>query len=259
MSVAESDLEAALVPAPADPKIELAWHPVYSSLDSAVTLRRFMEHHAICVLDFMSIVKSLQRDLTSVAGVWLPPRDPEAARFINEIVLDEESDTAFEALRPGAGPKSHFEWYLAAMDEVGADVAPIERLVEELRRGTPPAQALASSELPPASIAFGRTTFELLEGPLHVRAAVFFHGREDVIPRMFLPLARSLQASGTPCELLIGYLQRHIEADGEHHGPLAERLLSSVFDGDPVREREGMAAARVALDARRNLWDALTP
>ncbi|MEM1453373.1 MAG: DUF3050 domain-containing protein, partial [Planctomycetota bacterium] len=102
----------------------LADHPVYRSLSTADDLRRFMEHHVVCVLDFMSLVKSLQRDLTSVGPVWVPPADPEAARFINEIVLDEESDAAF-----GDRPASHFEWYLAAMDQVGADTGPIRDVV----------------------------------------------------------------------------------------------------------------------------------
>ncbi|MEM9803558.1 MAG: DUF3050 domain-containing protein [Planctomycetota bacterium] len=241
---ARTDLEAA--------KARLAEHPAYGSVRTLESLRVFMEHHVVCVLDFMSIVKSLQRDLTSIGPVWLPPADPEAARFINEIVLDEESDAEF-----GDRPLSHFEWYLAAMDEVGADTAPIRGVVERLRAGEAPRDVLADCALPAASAAFGRTTFELLERPLHVRASVFFHGREDVIPRMFLPLVLEIEASGTPCGLLLGYLRRHIEADGEHHGPLAERLLESTFGGDESKRREGVEAARDALAARGALWDAV--
>lgn len=236
-------------------KAELSRHPVYRSLDSLGALRTFMEHHAVAVLDFMSLVKSLQRDLTSIGAVWLPPEDARVARFINEIVLDEESDAAFERYAPGAGPRSHFEWYLAAMDEVGADAGPIRGLVETLRAGEAPAAALAGSDLPAAAFAFGRTTFELLEGPLHVRAAVFFHGREDLIPAMFTPLLDELESGGTGCRLLRGYLERHIEADGDHHGPLAEQMLARLFAGDPEREAEGLAAASRALEARAGLWD----
>jgi len=238
-------------------KAELTRHPVYRSLDSLGALRAFMEHHAVAVLDFMSLVKSLQRDLTSIGPVWLPPADARVARFINEIVLDEESDVAFERYAPGAGPRSHFEWYLEAMDEVGADAGPIRGLVEALRAGGAPAAALAGSDLPAAAVEFGRTTFELLEGPLHVRAAVFFHGREDLIPGMFTPLLDELEGGGTGCRLLRGYLERHIEADGDHHGPLAEEMLARLFAGDPEREAEGLAAAARALEARAALWDAV--
>ncbi len=237
-------------------------HPAYRTLDSIDALRRFMEHHVICVLDFMSMVKSLQRDLTSMGPVWLPPANPEIARFINEIVLDEESDAEFPRYAMAAGlvvksPASHFEWYLAAMDEVGADSAPIREVVGRLRSGESPASVLDACGLPAASAAFGKNTFELLEGPLHVRAAVFFHGREDVIPRMFMPLVKELEASGTPCGLLLGYLERHIEADGDHHGPLARRMLDAIFGGDPRKLAEGIEAAEAALAARRSLWDAL--
>ncbi|QDV09058.1 hypothetical protein Poly30_46150 [Planctomycetes bacterium Poly30] len=245
-------------------KAALGDHPAYQALDSLSSLRRFMEHHVICVLDFMSIVKSLQRDLTSMGPVWLPPADAEVARFINEIILDEESDAEFPRYAAAAGlgrrgPASHFEWYLAAMDEVGADTGPIRGVVERLRAGEDPLKVLRSCALPDASAEFGRHTFELLCRPLHVRAAVFFHGREDVIPRMFMPLVRELQASGTPCGLLLGYLERHIQADGDHHGPLARQMLATIFGGDVAKISEGILAAEAALEARRALWDALAP
>ena len=235
-------------------KAALGHHPAYGQLTGIGPLRRFMEHHVVCVLDFMSIVKSLQRDLTSMGPVWVPPVDPEVARFINEIVLDEESDVAF----PGPTPKSHFEWYLAAMDEVGADTGPIRGVLADLRAGVGIQLALRSSGLPAPAIEFGCATFDFLEGPLHVRAAVFFHGREDVIPRMFMPLVRELKAAGTECGLLLGYLERHIEADGEHHGPLALRMMKSICgeSGGP-RWAEAEEATRRALGARRDLWDAV--
>ena len=143
------------------------------------------------------------------------------------------------------------------MEEVGADTAPILGVVEGLRAGEDPMDVLQDCALPPASATFGRHTFELLRGPLHVRAAVFFHGREDVIPRMFMPLVRELQASGTPCGLLLGYLERHIQADGDHHGPLAQRMLDAIFGGDPTKIAEGIEAAEAALEARGALWDAV--
>lgn len=233
-------------------KDALAAHPVYGAVRDLPALRTFMEHHAVCVLDFMSLLKGLQRSLTSMGPVWLPPARPEAARFINEIVLDEESDATFPLGRPG----SHFEWYLAAMDEVGADAGPIRRLCEDLAAGTPPGVALERSALPAAARRFAAHTFSLLDAPLHVRAAVFFHGREDVIPRMFLPFVAGLRDAGVPCALLLGYLERHIEADGDHHGPVAERMLEGIYGGSDVLWAEGERAAAAALGARAALWDA---
>ncbi|MEC8496011.1 MAG: DUF3050 domain-containing protein [Planctomycetota bacterium] len=230
----------------------LSEHPIYESGRTPGQLRSFMEHHVVCVLDFMSLVKSLQRDLTCMGPVWLPPANSEVARFINEIVLDEETDQEF----PGEGPGSHFEWYVEAMDEMGANTGPIRELCADLASGTPPVEALERSALPPASREFGAVTFRSLEQPLHVRAAIFLHGREDIIPGMFLPLVRELRAGGLSCELLVGYLERHIEADGEHHGPLARRLLDELCGGDPSRVSAAEQAALEAVEARRALWDA---
>ena len=89
---------------------------VYEAVRCLRSVRTFMEHHAVCVLDFMSLLKRLQVELTCVASPWTPSPDPVSARLINAIVLDEESDAAF-----GQEPRSHYGWYIAAMEEIGAD------------------------------------------------------------------------------------------------------------------------------------------
>jgi hypothetical protein len=229
----------------------LGRHPLYGAVRTREALACFMEHHVVCVLDFMSLLKSLQRELTCVEVPWVPVRRPALARLIHETVLGEESDER----SPGVFV-SHFEWYLDAMGEVGACTEPIREVVAAFRAGVPPIRALAESALPAASIAFGTHTFELLGAPLATRAAVFFHGRESVIPQMFLPLAEKLQQSGTPCDALLGYLRRHIAIDGEEHGPAAARMLRELYSDDPALELRALIAAKAALEARRALWDA---
>src|SRR5262245_55455644 len=90
-------------------------HPIYGVVDTIPPLRGFMQYHVFAVWDFMCLAKRLQRDLTSLDAVWLPPARPSLARFINSVVLGEESDVD----RDGHAT-SHFELYLSAMAEVGA-------------------------------------------------------------------------------------------------------------------------------------------
>lgn len=228
-------------------------HQLYARIGTAASLRLFMERHVVCVWDFMSLLKSLQQDLTCVRLPWLPVDDPEAARLVNEIVLDEETD-ALDGGRYG----SHFQWYLDAMTEVGCDKRPTDRLMLLLKSGWSLERALPASGLPEEACDFTRATFQLLERPLHVRAAVFFHAREDLVPRMFLRIVQGLRSQGLRCDTLIAYLERHIKTDRERHAPLAERLLGRLYFGDAARREEAVQAAIYALQARLRLWDAIT-
>jgi hypothetical protein len=211
-----------------------------------------MEHHVVCVWDFMCLLKSLQSGLTNTDWPWTPPERQDAARLVNEIVLGEESDE----IAPGVF-RSHFEWYLEAMDEVGADRGPIDRLIRGLRRGTPWQKVLDESGLPLAARGFVETTLRFAAGPLHVRAAAFFHGREALIPMMFVTLVQRLRGDGQPCETLNAYLERHVEVDGGEHGPMAERLLESLVAGDRGLAAEAEQAALTSLRARYRLWSAV--
>ncbi len=234
-------------------RARLRTHRIYDVIRSPAALRTFVEHHVICVLDFMSLLKSLQQELTCVTVPWAPTKDPESARLIHRIVLDEETDT-----RADGRVMSHFAWYLEAMDEIGADSAPARGLVEILTSGTALADALRASALPPAARAFGEATAAFLQRPLHARAAAFFHGREEVIPEVFVAILDGLERQGLSCEALREYLQRHIDVDGDDHGPLAEQLLVRLFGHDAALRREATDTAVESLAARERLWDAIT-
>ena len=101
----------------------LASHPIYAAIQSEQQLRLFMESHVFAVWDFMSLLKALQRSLTCVDVPWVPSRHAASRRFINEIVLGEESDEYQHR------PLSHFEIYLEAMQALDADTAPINALL----------------------------------------------------------------------------------------------------------------------------------
>src|SRR5689334_17205078 len=80
-------------------------HEMYSRLASREAIVTFMEHHVYAVWDFMSLLKSLQRNLTCVDVPWVPTGPTASRRLINDIVLVEESDEL------AGGFISHFELY----------------------------------------------------------------------------------------------------------------------------------------------------
>ncbi|MBZ9783652.1 DUF3050 domain-containing protein [Pseudomonas sp. REP124] len=234
-------------------KAELSSHPIFSEINSLSILQRFMESHVFAVWDFMSLTKRLQQELTCTRLPWLPPRDPQAARLINEIVLGEESDD-----RPAQGHYSHFELYLDAMREVGACTATVERFVALQQEGVSYDVALQSVEVEPAAARFVRHTLHTaLHAPGHSVAAAFLHGRESVIPQMFQRILDDWGIGIEQAPTFRYYLERHIEVDSEDHGPAAEKLLARLVDGDPQREQEVYASALAAVESRIALWDGL--
>jgi hypothetical protein len=234
-------------------KSELSAHPIFSEISSLSVLQRFMETHVFAVWDFMSLTKRLQQELTCTRLPWLPPRDPQAARLINEIVLGEESDD-----RPGQGHYSHFELYLDAMREVGASTDAVERFVALQQEGVSYDVALQSVDVEQAAARFVRHTLHTaLHAPSHSVAAAFLHGRESVIPQMFQRILDDWGIGIEQAPTFRYYLERHIEVDSEDHGPAAEELLARLVDGNPQRQEDVYASAIAAVESRIALWDGL--
>ena len=67
-------------------------HSVYSQVKDLASLKVFMGFHVFAVWDFMTLLKSLQKQITCVQTPWFPLEDTFSARFVNEIVLAEETD-----------------------------------------------------------------------------------------------------------------------------------------------------------------------
>lgn len=234
-------------------KSALSNHPIFSEIDSIQVLRRFMETHVFAVWDFMSLTKRLQQELTCTQLPWLPPRDPKAARLINEIVLGEESDAKLNH-----GHYSHFELYLDAMREVGANTLPIERFVALQKEGISYETALQTVGAGQAAYCFVKHTLDTaLHAPAHRVAAAFLHGRESVIPLMFQRILDDWGITVEQAPTFRYYLQRHIDVDSEDHGPAAQALLARLVNGDEQRQRDVYEAAIAAVESRIALWDKL--
>jgi hypothetical protein len=152
---------------------------------------------------------------------------------------------------------SHFELYLQAMEQAGADTIPVRSLVQSLVEGMPVEKAI-SLHTPNESVReFLRFTFDTISsGKIHAIAAVFTFGREDLIPDLFLPIIRNFPDTlGRDLHIFKYYLERHIEVDGDHHSHLAIAMLEELCGDDPVKWTEATAYARAALEARIRLWD----
>lgn len=230
-------------------------HPLYGQLQTLDDLRVFMSFHVFAVWDFMSLLKRLQRDLTCTTLPWIPVGRASTRRFINEIVLGEETDADVDG-----GYLSHFELYLKSMTEAGAKTAPILSVLENLQCRKPLAQALAQAQIPAASTAFVKSTLAMAEqAPLHQVAAAFTVGREDLIPDLFRALVKRLhQEFPLRLSTFLFYLERHIHLDEEEHTPLARAMLIDLCGDDPKRWAEAEEAARLALHQRLTLWDAIS-
>jgi hypothetical protein len=240
--------------ATAEVRSNITRHPMYRGISNLKGIRTMMEHHVYAVWDFMSLLKSLQSGLTCVSVPWFPRGHAETRFFINEIVLGEESDVDPEGTRI-----SHFELYLKAMEQAGANTSGIRTFIDHLQQGGNLEGAFHAANTPEAARTFVRYTLQVATNePLHVVAAVFTFGREDLIPDMFLELIREIKAHNPKSlELLSYYLERHIEVDGDHHGPLSWNMVQALCGEDNSKWAEAAEASVAALQHRQQLWNAV--
>ena len=105
-------------------------HKVYRVIENIEDLSVFMQYHVYAVWDFMSLLKSLQNELTCTSVPWFPVGKADIRYLINEIVLGEEADVDAEGKR-----KSHFEMYIDAMQQIVAESADLHHTREVARTG----------------------------------------------------------------------------------------------------------------------------
>jgi len=233
---------------------QLINHPLYAQVSEIEDFQAFMEQHIFAVWDFMSLLKALQRGLTCVEVPWKPVVSPTTRRFINEIVLGEESD-----VDANGEVASHFELYIDAMNQIGADTKTIENFLESVEKGLSVEAALETVAINPETRAFVNFTFSILQtNSIHRIASVFTFGREDLIPDMFIQILREMQAKGQQnISKLLYYLERHIEVDSDDHGPISLKMMEELCGDDEQKWNEALESAKAALQMRIQLWNGL--
>ncbi|WP_339703105.1 DUF3050 domain-containing protein [uncultured Marixanthomonas sp.] len=230
----------------------LLHHPLYSEIKTPEHLQTFMEYHVFAVWDFMSLLKSLQNNLTCTNVPWIPKGEPETRYLINEIVLAEETDINLKGER-----QSHFEMYLDAMKKAKANTAPMNGFLK-LLKSTSISEAIEKSDVPKAVQKFLTYTFSVIEeNKPHKTAAAFTFGREDLIPEMFSEIIKRIQQN-FPKEDLTEfkyYFDRHIELDEDEHGPMALQMVKNLCGDDGKKWREAERTIVQSLQAREQLWE----
>jgi hypothetical protein len=202
----------------------------------------------------MSLLKSLQIGLTCVSIPWVPIGSANTRFLINEIVTGEESDVDAFGNRV-----SHFELYIQAMEQMDANTQDIKYLLSLIHRQESIHDAISNSPLPEKVKNFLAYTFDIAQNaPLHIKAAVFTFGREDLIPDMFTQILNKIYATHPEkVSIFKYYIERHIEVDGGHHSQLALEMVAELCGADKAKWEEACAAAIKSMELRVGLWDAI--
>jgi hypothetical protein len=231
---------------------EIINHKVYSAIKDLNDLKVFMQYHVYAVWDFMSLLKTLQKNLTCTTVPWFPGGSADTRYLINEIVVGEESDLDLNGVR-----KSHFEIYLDAMNQCGADTSQIGTFIESLKNKGDFNSAFVSSKTPEEAKAFVDFTFKIIgSGKDYLQSAIFTFGREDLIPGMFVSLINEMHKTfPNDISILKYYIERHIEVDGGHHSHLALQMTENLCKDNEQFWREAEEAVVQSLKMRIELWN----
>ncbi len=230
--------------------IEIHQHSLFAAVNSIQRLRRFAEIHVFVVWDFICLLKALQRQLSSTELLWTPPQNHIGCYLINTLLTEEESDNIDDRYL------SHFELYVQAMQECGADTQPIHHFIAHIRQQANLETALLRSDAPLPAQRFVQDTFNIIKKSNHHIAASLAFAREHITSGMFSALLHHLNPENPDSlKSFIQYFQRHIELDSHKHSQQSQLLVAELCDQNENKWQEATGAAIFSLQSRLRLLD----
>ena len=144
------------------------------------------------------------------------------------------------------------------MSQLSANTNEINDFIELIASGNSVQYSLSEINIDSKVADFVKYSFSIIEtNKPHLIASAFTFGREDIIPDMFIGILKNSDSKNKLYNKLTYYLERHIELDGDEHGPLALEMISELCENDDQKWHEVLLVAKESLKKRISLWDAI--
>ena len=224
-------------------------HRLYTALTRREALATFTEYHVVCAWSYNALLRSLQRDIFTQSLPINSDAHKEAIRILSEVAIEEQANESDDGQFI-----SHLELYLDAMEDLGANTAPIIGFFDILAGGVGAAKAVEYADFCPEVAAYARTTVRLLERQFHERAAGLFYEGEYFIPDRFLHQLNRLTPA-VPVDRLLEYFDGHIEGLKRPGYSAAGRLVEIFTADDEILSEEAEQVGEQVMRQRVHLWN----
>lgn len=239
---------------------QLTNHTLYPTINTFKRIQAYMEYDVFTTWDCMCLIKQLYGKLTTVTAPWLPPEDAYSAALMNSIIGEEETDLCAD----GINYASHFEIYIDAMQQAGANTSCITEYIQALKKGLSMTKALELCGTKSFVQKYVKATLSYFDLETHQLAAGFAFGREAIAPVMFVAIIKHLNNKEfdfdrTKLNGIIYFCERHINLDTSDHFPKMLKMLNNLCGTDRKKwlevEEIAFHAANAKLEYFNNMQE----